>query len=144
MDGYTSEKRIIYNQPNILQQQPVGAIQNQTVLYKQQQYATSVMISSLPQNGGTIIVNQAVPPVIISSHNYLGTSPVSITCPLCKKSITTNVETSCNCATCLLCWITGFILFACIQCCSGKEIGCCDAIHKCPNCSNIIGTYSSC
>ena len=70
MDGYTSEKRIIYNQPSILQKQPVDVIQNKTVIYRQQQYAAPVMISSLPQNGRAIVVNQANPPLITFNNIF--------------------------------------------------------------------------
>ena len=86
-----------------------------------------------------VIVNQ---PVIISGTNqFFSSSPISTTCQFCKASVTTSVEKSFNILACLLCLFTGFLIFACIQCCSGKDILCCDATHKCPNCGNMVGRY---
>ena len=144
MDAYSSEKRIIDNSQNIPQGINVGVVQNQAAFNAQQQYGVVIMAPSIPQNGRTIVVNQNSPSVIVVPNIVWGTVPVSITCPFCRQPITTVVEKSFNCATCCLCWCTGLLLFICIQSCSGKEIGCCDAVHKCPFCSNIVGQYSSC
>ena len=144
MDVYPSEKRIINNNQNIPQQLNVGVVQNQAAFNAQLQYGAVIMAPSIPQNGRAIVVNQNSPSVIVVPNIVWGTVPVSITCPFCRQPITTVVEKSFNCATCCLCWCTGLLLFICIQSCSGKEIGCCDAVHKCPFCSNIVGQYSSC
>ena len=138
MNGYPSEKRGMSNTP----QQQVNVYQNQPAFNGQQQYGAPIMVSSYTQR--TVVVNQAIPSVVIAQNPVFGTLPVSIICPFCRQPITTIVEKSFNCATCLLCWCTGLLLFICIQMCSNKEIGCCDAIHKCPVCGNIIGQYSSC
>ena len=137
MNGYPSEKGGMSS----TSQQQVNVYQNQAAVNGQQQYGTPIMVSSNTQRA--IVVNQAIPSVVIASSPVFGTAPVSIICPFCRQPITTIVERSFNCATCLLCWCTGLLFFICIQMCSQKEIGCFDAVHKCPSCGNIIGQYSS-
>ena len=91
-------------------QQQVGVYQNQAAFNGQQQYGTPIMVSSNTQRA--IVVNQAIPSVVIASNPVFGTIPVSIICPFCRQPITTIVEKSFNCATCLLCWCTGlYFLF---------------------------------
>ena len=147
-----SEKRIINQNNNIQNQNYNPQIQQggipqqmgiQTIPYgNQPQYGQPVMIQ--PMQGGAIVVNQATPTVIISRPLNLGTSPVSTTCPFCRNFVATVVEQSFNCGTCCLCWCTGFCFFALFQLCRGKDICCYDAVHKCPRCGKIIGTYDSC
>ena len=92
-----------------------------------------------------IVVNQATPQVVnVVGAQTFGTVPVSITCQFCKNPVTTTVEKSCSCGACCLCMMTGFIFYACIQCCRGKEICCCDAVHKCPSCQQQLGAYQAC
>ena len=136
-----SEKRIVYDGQSIPQQQ-VGIVQNQAAFNGQLQYGTPIIIGN--RQGSGIVVNQGTSAIVVNPGFVLGTVPVSILCPFCKRPITTIVEKNFNCGTCLLCWCTGLLLFICIQSCSGKEIGCCDAVHKCPNCGNVVGEYSSC
>ena len=90
-----------------------------------------------------VVVNQAQPQVIQVVPNF-GTTPVSITCQFCQTPVTTVVETQCNCLSVCLCCLTSLVFYICVQCCRGKELGCSDAIHKCPRCGQILGTYTSC
>ena len=150
MNGYTTEKGPINPQFQQNSQQYIQPGNAQPYAYGQQpsvqqQYGAPVMISSsLPQGGNAIIVNQPLPAIVITTTpSMAGTSPVQMTCPFCMNQITTSVEKTCNCITCFLCWVTGFCLFCCIQSCSGKEIGCCDATHRCPSCGSLIGQYTS-
>ncbi len=98
-----------------------------------------------PPMGQPIIVNQATPQVVnVVGAQTFKTVPVSMTCQFCKNPVTTTVEKSCSCGACCLCIMTGFIFYACIQCCRGKEICCCDAVHKCPSCQQQLGAYQAC
>ena len=151
MNGYTTEKGPInphiqqnasqYPQPVLAQNQANPYVQPQNA---QQQYGAPVIISSsLPQGGNVIIINQPIPNLVIeTTPNMAGTSPVPMICPFCKQQIVTSVEKSCNCITCFLCWVSGYC-FCCYQLCMGKEVGCCDALHRCPSCHAVIGQYSS-
>ena len=152
MNGYTTEKGPINPQfqQNVPQYPQPGIAQNQAYTYGQQpyvqqQYGSPVIISSsLPQGGNAIIINQPPPSLVITTTLQMnGTSPVPMTCPYCRKQITTSVEKNCNCITCFLCWVTGFCFCCCYQLCVGKEVGCCDANHRCPNCHQLIGQYYS-
>ena len=93
--------------------------------------------------------NQLGPPVPrvgipFSEINSWGSMPHEINCPHCGKLITTEVETSCNMGSCCLCFWLSCVIWIIILLCMGKEIGCADAIHRCPECKNIIGSYRSC
>ena len=93
-----------------------------------------------------IMYNQVQPqPQIVNMVNtQFGTQPVSLTCQFCQTPVTTVVEKSFSICSCLLCWCTGFVFWVCVQCCRKKEINCCDAKHKCPNCGQYLGSYTSC
>ena len=84
------------------------------------------------------------PQVVNVVNTQFGTRPVSITCQFCKLPITTHVEKSFSFCSCLLCIYCGFFFWICIQICRKKEINCCDATHTCPNCGQVLGTYTSC
>ena len=96
-----------------------------------------------PNNPGTIVINQQTPALILHPDLYK-TNPVAVTCPVCRQTITTNVAKRFNCLTCLLCWCTCLVFYACIQSCRGKDICCYDATHTCPKCNSVVGTYNSC
>jgi hypothetical protein len=98
---------------------------------------------SYQQNSNNILVNQVKPTYLVSAPVKFRRSPVSIVCPHCKVLVNTDVEETFNCLTCCLYCLTGCIIYACIQCCNGKEVGCCDTKHKCPNCGTILGGVSS-
>ena len=144
MDSEISEKRDLDQNPqnippqtrnNYIPQQIPNQVHNNL-----QQYDMPVLM----QPGGNVIVaNQLLPTIIISSPVKLSLNPVSMTCIFCHLTITTVVEQSFNCGACLLCYITGCCVFFCIQACLNKEIGCCDATHKCPNCGAILGKYTA-
>ena len=95
-----------------------------------------------------ILVNQVNPLPIhcipLSDINTWGSIPHNVTCPFCHQNVTTTVEASCNMGSCCLCFWLSCIIWAIILLCMGKEIGCADANHKCPNCKNVIGVYRSC
>ena len=55
----------------------------------QQGYSQPVL---LPPNSNSIIVNQSIPTVLVSSPIVFGKSPISIVCPRCKIPITTLTE----------------------------------------------------
>ena len=98
---------------------------------------------SYQQNSNNILVNQVKPTYLISAPVKFRRSPVSIVCPHCKVLVNTVVEETFNCLTCCLYCLTGCIIYPCIQCCNGKEVGCCDTKHKCPNCGTILGGAST-
>ena len=95
-----------------------------------------------------IVVNQVNPLPIhcipLSDINTWGSFPHNVTCPFCHQDVTTSVEASCNMGSCCLCFWLSCVVWAIILLCMGKEIGCADATHKCPNCKNVIGVYRSC
>ena len=95
-----------------------------------------------------ILVNQVNPLPIhcipLSDINTWGSIPHNVTCPFCHQNVLTSVEASCNMGSCCLCFCLSCIIWAIILLCMGKEIGCADATHKCPNCKNVIGIYRSC
>ena len=80
----------------------------------------------------------------LSDINKWGSLPHTVTCPFCHQNVTTSVEASCNMGSCCLCFWLSCIIWAVILLIMGKEIGCADATHKCPNCKNVIGVYRSC
>ena len=90
-----------------------------------------------------IIVNQVTPAVTVAIPAMQAT-PYLTVCPYCRNQVMTSSIQTFNCCTCLLCWCTGLIWFCIIQAIRGKDIGCYDAVHKCPNCGQTIGIYESC
>ena len=90
-----------------------------------------------------IIVNQVTPAVTVAIPATRAT-PYLTVCPYCRLQVMTSSIQTFNCCTCLLCWCTGLIWFCIIQSIRGKDIGCYDAVHKCPNCGQTIGVYESC
>ena len=143
MDFYLNEKRDInqipQNIPPQIEQKPIPQPIIPNPGY-QLGYGQPVIMQP---NGNVIIVNHSIPTIITSSPASRSKYPVSMTCLFCQLPITTIVEQTWNCGACCLCYLTGFCLFACIQVCSGKEIGCYDSIHRCPNCGSTLGTYSA-
>ena len=118
-------------------------VNNQNIELKEITNPTENQTDTLP-----MLINQITPSQINSIPNKIinewGTFPHEVQCPFCHKKIQTNVETSCNMGSCCLCFWLSCITWAIILLILGKEIGCADAIHRCPNCKNIIGTYRSC
>ena len=95
-----------------------------------------------------MLINQITPTEIHSIPNTVinewGTFPHEVECPFCHKNVKTNVEASCNMGSCCLCFWLSCVTWAIILLIMGKEIGCADATHRCPNCKNVIGVYRSC
>ena len=95
---------------------------------------------------GAVVVNQESPVTVVTvlDPSLFKTSTVITQCPYCRNVVSTDVQTSCNCcAFCCCCW-TGFVFYACVQCCRGKDICCCNAIHTCPSCKKQLGSYVAC
>ena len=90
-----------------------------------------------------IVVNQVTPAVAVVTP-AARSSPYLTICPFCQNQVMTLSTLQFNCCTCCLCWCTGFVCFAIIQACRGKDINCYDAEHKCPMCGKTIGMYNSC
>ena len=95
-----------------------------------------------------MVINQITPSQIQripkKTINEWGTFPGEVECPFCHKNIKTNVQTNCNIGSCCLCFWLSCIIWAIFLLVRGKEIGCNDATHRCPNCKNVIGVYHSC
>ena len=94
-----------------------------------------------------VVNNQTQPQVVQivqQGAQEFGTKPVSMICQFCKKPTTTVVEKKCNCCACFCCTITLLVGWFCIQCFRKKEFNCCDATHKCSECNQILGNYTSC
>ena len=110
----------------------------------QQPYAQPVLVQGGFPSG--IIANQPLqaPNIIMTGRPSFGKIPVSTICQFCRNQMTTAVQSSFNFGAFLLCWFTGFICVICIQCCLGKKVGCCDAVHKCPVCGQTVAIYNSC
>ena len=75
------------------------------------------------------------PPIIINQPK-----PVALIDP---KIFTTQVIKKCNFWSGLFC-CSGFCIYLCVQSYRDKDICCYDAKHYCPNCRNLIGSYTSC
>ena len=95
-----------------------------------------------------MVINQITPSQIQripkKTINEWGTFPGEVECPFFHFFIKTNVQTNCNIGSCCLCFWLSCIIWAIILLVRGKEIGCNDATHRCPNCKNVIGVYHSC
>ena len=122
-----------YQQPT-----PVPIYQNQLrQSYAQITYAQPVVVQPVPT--AAIVVNQPAVHVGFTAR----TMPMNTSCPFCKMPITTITNLELNCGAFCCCLLGCYIFFACYQCCNGKEIGCYDCSHTCPNCGNMIGKYIS-
>ena len=104
-------------------------------------YAQPVLITE--GNPKNIIDNQSIQ-TQSTAYNIecnFGTSRNSTMCLFCRKHIKTDVALTCNYEAFFLCLITGFFCYFFIKWCLKKDLFCCDVIHKCPECGNIIGVY---
>ena len=95
-----------------------------------------------PQTGQAQVVPITTNQMVDDPNKYK-LSPVVTKCPHCYQQVTTNVETQCSCCACCVCCMTGFVIYACIQCCRGKDICCQDAVHRCPSCQKDIYYYKA-
>ena len=107
-------------------------------------YGTAVVQTT--SSTGAVVVNQQSPVAVVSvlDPRLFKSSSIVIQCPFCQNVISTEVQTSCSCCACCLCCWTGFIIYAIIQCCRGKDICCRDAVHTCPTCKKVVGNYVAC
>ena len=104
-------------------------------------YGTNIMINQQqPLFQGGIVVNQVQP---IFPQQTINVHPINMICLFCKKPMITMVEKKCNCFACCLCFILGGLCYFIIQAVRGKDLCCNDAIHRCPFCNNVVGTYVS-
>ena len=99
----------------------------------QQVYAQPVVISTPYIN--SIMLNQPT-----NNNIIFGRTPVEAFCPRCGINITTVVEDRCNGAAWGFCCAFSCI-YACYQSYRGKDLGCNDTTHSCPNCRQMIAAY---
>ena len=98
----------------------------------QQMYGQPIIVS--PINTNALVVNQPTEKIVF------GRAPLAACCPYCRANITTVVEDVCNGAAFSFCCIC-FCIYACYQSSRGKDLGCSDTKHRCPNCKRVIGSY---
>ena len=88
--------------------------------------------------------NEPQPQVVIGSHTTkFGTEPVQFYCPYCKKHVTTKVQRKISPCALSSCILSLCIFYVIVQACRDKEKNCYDAVHKCPNCNNELGSYTA-
>ena len=118
-------------------------VNDKNIELKEINYPKEEQTDTLP-----MLINQISPSQIHSIPNTIinewGTFPHEVECPFCHKNVKTNVEANFNMESCCLCFWLSCITWAIILLIMGKEIGCADATHRCPNCKNVIGVYRSC
>jgi hypothetical protein len=117
---------------NMNQQQMMNTNQQQMMNTNQQQNYNNILIP--------VTNNQKV----VANNFNLKSSPQLILCPNCGYNGYTRVAPSCNCANCCCCFFCSCIIWACFQCCRGKDLNCRDATHYCSKCNTLIGSYSAC
>ena len=93
-----------------------------------------------------VVVNQTTPVVVNTAfpQEMFKLSPVTVACPFCHNTVSTEVKTSCDCGACCLFCITTLLFYVIIQLVRGKDLCCQDAEHICPNCKQVIARYSAC
>ena len=124
----SNKQELISSDPDIHYAQPTITTTN-----KIDQNITNNQISPIQRSG-----------IPFSEINSWGSFPHEIKCPHCGKMVLTEVETSCNMGSCCLCFWLSCVVWIIILLCMGKEIGCADAVHRCPECKNVVGSYRSC
>ncbi len=87
-----------------------------------------------------IVVNQYVP---YAPPMKFKTSPVQMICPFCKNNIRTLVDVQFNCLNCCFCFCFCMIWLL-VMLIQEKDLNCSNAIHKCPSCGKVLGSYQSC
>ena len=137
LESQANQNIIQVNQAQLNNIQSPGIEMNPIITNNQMDNANQPMIS----NQVNPIPIHTIP---LSDINSWGSIPRKVTCPYCHQNVTTSVTASCNMGSCCLCFWLSCIIWAIILLAMGKEIGCADATHKCPNCKNIIGVYRSC
>lgn len=100
-----------------------------------------------PQNNTQpIVINSQQPQnVIINVNtNLYRTKSVFVTCPNCKVSGNTRVETSCSVSNtlCYICFDP--LIWLIFQLVRSKDINCCNATHYCGSCGGFMATYNAC
>ncbi len=105
-------------------------------------YGRPVLFQNQGADPPPIIINQPKPVALIDPKIFK-TTKVAVVCIFCQKPITTQVIKKCNFWSGLFC-CSGFCIYLCVQSYRDKDICCYDAKHYCPNCRNLIGSYTSC
>lgn len=104
--------------------------------------ATSPTVGQQPVNQTTIF---PVEPVITAQPRPVvyGECPVLCICPYCQHQVVSLVRREPGCATIswVICLFLFFGIFGLIPLCTES---CHDAIHTCPVCRGVIGTYKQC
>ena len=100
-------------------------------------------ISNPPRNYGDQIVITETPFYPARETSEFGRFPITMKCPHCKVRITTETKSSFNFLACCSFFFCGLLFFI-FQAIEGKNICCCDIIHKCPRCGKTLGSYKSC
>ncbi|XP_075255846.1 lipopolysaccharide-induced tumor necrosis factor-alpha factor homolog [Convolutriloba macropyga] len=96
----------------------------------------------------TTVVNTAPTPVVIAQPTVtvvsLGRHPVTMTCPMCKATVTTRIRSECGMGSWLICLV--LFLLGLELCCWLPLIipSCQDTAHFCPNCNHHLGTKAMC
>ena len=133
-------------------------IQNQPIIYPPQAASQQKIDVNIPIKPKELVNNQKKP--IVEEKKKKSPTSKENTCPHCKKTVETELKTSCNFCTC---FVYIFLLFAipliaiftcdptvcdqnCCCCCEGggRCDCCCDYIRKCPNCGEYIYRDDSC
>ena len=169
------ENNVVQNHQQSINQTPYGASYYNTQFANGKNNIQQIGIAQqpyvynpayvLPQyyNGtqpNYVVVNQFVP----KNNNFLyfDRDPTRGVCPFCSTKVTTRVEKSFNCLTCIYytccCIFLGILIFFAgangdcsgsdCNCSCSKSERCCrccmNAYHYCPNCKRQIGKFDSC
>ncbi|XP_070580668.1 cell death-inducing p53-target protein 1-like [Ptychodera flava] len=92
-------------------------------------------------SSSTVVITQ--PTVVSTGMTHFTSVPAQTRCPHCQKDIVTDITYESGTCTILVC----------VLCCLvGCDMGCClipfcmddfkDCVHRCPNCSAVVGTWS--
>ena len=112
-----------YNQPN----------------YNQQNYN--------PNQNNMNVSNNQNPEIKVIVHQDIKlfkTTPVVATCPTCKQSGVTTVDTQFSWGNYCCYFLTSPLAWIIFQCCRDKAYSCNDATHFCFSCGSQIFRYEAC
>jgi len=117
--------------------------QSQQPMYAQAPPPTAYPVGYAPPGYGTytpVVIGQPQPVVVAMAVRF-SEQPQVMDCPFCQARISTRTEKMSGNLTYLACF--GLFLFGCWPCCC---IPFCldsmlDVVHKCPNCSSVLGKY---
>ena len=128
-------------QPQPMMQGPPMMMQPQPMMMQPQPMMMGMpppMMMGVPQQAPqpTIIINEG-------SHNeplppVFPRAPIPVSCPICRKKVTTEVKSQCSSKQWLACVVISCIFWpaACVPFCMGD---CYDNVHRCPQCQTTLG-----